>query len=180
MDDRGLVEAILAGELDAPRRLIESYQAGMSLCLCFRMLNHRQDAEDVAAGDLPPGPAQHLHGFDRDLPAPALAARDRREPVPDQSLGQRGKRAFSGRGGRRSAADPRAGPADADDLAAELELAWAASVLNIGCLRPVPRAEPGVRGHRRGVGARSGPSRRGSTGPGPNSPTHLSRRGVTC
>src|SRR4051794_2510142 len=47
MDDRALVEALRAGDPQAPRLLIERYQ-GVVFGLCFRMMGHRQDAEDVA------------------------------------------------------------------------------------------------------------------------------------
>ncbi len=47
MDDPALVDALLSGDPEAPRRLIERYQSDV-LSLCFRMMGHRQDAEDVA------------------------------------------------------------------------------------------------------------------------------------
>src|ERR1700740_332188 len=47
MDDPALVEALRAGDQQAPRLLIERFQ-GVVFGLCYRMLNHRQDAEDVA------------------------------------------------------------------------------------------------------------------------------------
>jgi len=46
MDDRALVEALQAGDPQAPRLLIERYQ-GVIFGLCLRMMGHRQDAEDV-------------------------------------------------------------------------------------------------------------------------------------
>ncbi len=46
MDDPALVEALRAGDPQAPRLLIEQYQ-GVVFGLCYRMMNHRQDAEDV-------------------------------------------------------------------------------------------------------------------------------------
>ena len=39
-------EALRSGDPQAPRLLIERYQ-GVVFGLCFRMLNHQQDAEDV-------------------------------------------------------------------------------------------------------------------------------------
>ena len=46
MDDRALVEALLAGNPHAPRLLVERYQ-GVVFGLCLRMMGHRHDAEDV-------------------------------------------------------------------------------------------------------------------------------------
>ena len=47
MDDPALVEALQAGDPQAQRLLIERYQ-GVVFGLCYRMMSHRQDAEDVA------------------------------------------------------------------------------------------------------------------------------------
>jgi Sigma-70 region 2 len=47
MDDPALVKALRAGDPQAPRLLIEQYQ-GVVFGLCYRMMNHQQDAEDVA------------------------------------------------------------------------------------------------------------------------------------
>jgi RNA polymerase sigma-70 factor (ECF subfamily) len=47
MDDPALVEALRSGDPQAPRLLIERYQ-GVVFGLCFRMMSHRQDAEDMA------------------------------------------------------------------------------------------------------------------------------------
>ena len=46
MDDLALVEALRAGDPQGPRLLIERYQ-GIVFGLCYRMMNHQQDAEDV-------------------------------------------------------------------------------------------------------------------------------------
>ena len=46
MDDRALVEALQAGDPQAPRLLVERFQ-GVLFGLCLRMMGHRQDAEDV-------------------------------------------------------------------------------------------------------------------------------------
>jgi RNA polymerase sigma-70 factor (ECF subfamily) len=46
-DDGALVEALRGGDPDAPRRLVERFQA-VVFALCLRMMAHRQDAEDVA------------------------------------------------------------------------------------------------------------------------------------
>jgi RNA polymerase sigma-70 factor (ECF subfamily) len=47
MDDRSLVHAICNGDQTAARRLIDRYQ-DVVFGLCYRMLSHRQDAEDIA------------------------------------------------------------------------------------------------------------------------------------
>ena len=46
-DDSALVERCLAGEEDGLREFVERFQ-GMVFGLCYRMLGHREDAEDVA------------------------------------------------------------------------------------------------------------------------------------
>ena len=46
MDDPALVESLRSGDPQAPRLLIERYQ-GVVFGLCYRMMNHQQDAEDV-------------------------------------------------------------------------------------------------------------------------------------
>ena len=46
MDDPTLVESLRSGDPQAPRLLIERYQ-GVVFGLCYRMMNHQQDAEDV-------------------------------------------------------------------------------------------------------------------------------------
>lgn len=45
-DDVGLMQRCLAGEDAALRAFVDRYQ-GLVFSLCFRMLSHRQDAEDV-------------------------------------------------------------------------------------------------------------------------------------
>lgn len=47
MDDRALVEALVSGDPHAPRFLVERFQ-GVVFALCYRMMGHRHDAEDVA------------------------------------------------------------------------------------------------------------------------------------
>src|SRR5262249_30141695 len=119
MDDPALVEALRAGDPQAPRLLIERYQ-GVVFGLCYRMLSHRQDAEDVAQETFLRA-LRAIAAFDAARPLrpwlleiaanrcrTALARRPRRPtvrcsaPVEDR-------------------VDPRAGPADLDDLAGELE-----------------------------------------------------------
>jgi RNA polymerase sigma-70 factor (ECF subfamily) len=121
MDDPALVEAIRAGDPHAPRALIERFH-GVVFGLCLRMLNHRQDAEDVVQETFLRA-FRALSGFDPSRPlrpwllgiaanrcrtalvrrartSPAALAESDREPV-----------------------DPRPGLADPDDLAAELNRA---------------------------------------------------------
>ncbi|MDZ4684802.1 MAG: RNA polymerase sigma factor [Planctomycetaceae bacterium] len=45
-DDVGLMQRCLAGEEAALRAFVDRYQ-GLVFALCFRMLSHRQDAEDT-------------------------------------------------------------------------------------------------------------------------------------
>jgi RNA polymerase sigma-70 factor (ECF subfamily) len=127
MDDRALVEALRAGDSEAPRLLIERYQ-GVVFGLCYRMMNHRQDAEDVAQETFVRA-LRGMGGFDASrLLRPwlleiaanrcrtALARRSRRFTV---ELA----------GPAEEVADHRAGPSDPNDLAGELERA-------LGELRP--------------------------------------------
>lgn len=116
IDDRALVEALLAGDPRAPRWLVERYQADV-FALCFRMLGHRHDAEDVAQETFVRA-LRGINGFD-----PA-------RPVRPWLLGiaaNRCRTALSLRARRPSLADPaedpvdhRPGLADPDDLAGEL------------------------------------------------------------
>ena len=46
-DDAALVRRCLAGEDDGLRAFVERYQ-GLVFGVCYRMLNHREDAEDVS------------------------------------------------------------------------------------------------------------------------------------
>jgi RNA polymerase sigma-70 factor (ECF subfamily) len=127
MDDRALIEAICGGDPDAPRRLIERYQ-GLIFGLCFRMLGHRQDAEDVMQETF----IRALRGF---------AGFQRERPLRPWLLGiaaNRCRTALAKRASRPTVAlalaaadwpDHRAGVADPDDLAGELERA-------LGRLRP--------------------------------------------
>jgi RNA polymerase sigma-70 factor (ECF subfamily) len=118
MDDPALVEALRSGDPQAPRLLIERYQ-GVVFGLCYRMMCHRQDAEDVAQEAFVRA-LRSIAGFDATRPLrpwlleiaanrcrTALVRRARRPPVSSQPIEDR--------------ADPRPGLADPDDLAAELE-----------------------------------------------------------
>ena len=119
MDDPALVEALQTGDPQAPRLLIEQYQ-GVVFGLCYRMMSHRQDAEDVVQETFLRA-LRAIAGFDVARPLrpwlleiaanrcrTALSLRTRRPPLAaSESIEER--------------ADPRPGPADSDDLAAELE-----------------------------------------------------------
>jgi RNA polymerase sigma-70 factor (ECF subfamily) len=125
MDDRALVEAIRSGDPDAPGRLIERYQ-GLIFGLCFRMLGHRHDAEDVMQETF----VRALRGF---------SGFESERPLRPWLLGIAANRCRTAlaRRGRRPATvaateewpDHRVGSAAADDLAGELQRA-------LGRLRP--------------------------------------------
>jgi RNA polymerase sigma factor (sigma-70 family) len=127
MDDEALVEALRSGDQQAPRVLIERYQ-GVVYGLCYRMLNHQQDAEDVVQETFIRA-LRAMAGFDPARPiVPWLleiaanrcrTALARRARKPMLALADP---AFD-------LADPRSGLADPDDLAGELERA-------LGGLRP--------------------------------------------
>ncbi len=127
MDDPALVESLRSGDAQAPRLLIERYQ-GVVFGLCYRMMNHQQDAEDVTQETFIRA-LRAMSGFDVTRPIrPWLleiaANRCRTARV------RRGRRplAASVEAGE-ECVDPRSGPADPDDLAGELERA-------LGRLRP--------------------------------------------
>jgi RNA polymerase sigma factor (sigma-70 family) len=118
MDDPALVEALRSGDPQAARLLVERYQ-GVVFGLCYRMLSHRQDAEDVAQEAFVRA-LRAIHGFDAtrtlrpwllEIAAnrcrTALADRARRPAVSSQPIEDR--------------PDPRPGLPDSDDLAGELE-----------------------------------------------------------
>jgi RNA polymerase sigma-70 factor (ECF subfamily) len=119
MDDRALVEALLTGDPHAPRLLVERYQA-VVFALCFRMMGHRQDAEDVAQESFVRA-LRAIAGFDPDRPIrpwllgiaanrcrTALVRRSKRPALTDSA---------------EECVDPRPGLSDPDDLAAELSRA---------------------------------------------------------
>jgi RNA polymerase sigma factor (sigma-70 family) len=127
MDDPALVEALRAGDPQAPRLLIEQYQ-GVVFGLCYRMLNHRHDAEDVVQETFVRA-LRAITGFDAARPIrpwlleiaanrcrTALVRRGRRPTV---SLAEPAE----------TLADQRSGPHDPDDVAGEIERA-------LGELRP--------------------------------------------
>ncbi len=118
MDDPGLVEAIRSGDPQATRLLVERFH-GLVFGLCFRMLNHRQDAEDVTQETFLRA-LRAIFGFDSSRPIrpwlleiaanrcrTALASRKRRPAVAPVSAAE-------------DRADPRPGLRDPDDLAGEL------------------------------------------------------------
>jgi RNA polymerase sigma factor (sigma-70 family) len=127
MDDPALVEALRAGDPQAPRLLIEQYQ-GVVFGLCYRMMNHRQDAEDVVQETFVRA-LRAIAGFDTGRPIrPWLleiaanrcrTALGRRTQRPTLTLTEPAD----------ELADPRARPVDPDDLAGEIERA-------LGQLRP--------------------------------------------
>jgi RNA polymerase sigma factor (sigma-70 family) len=119
MDDPALVEALRAGDPQAPRLLIEQYQ-GVIFGLCYRMMSHRQDAEDIVQETFLRA-LRAIAGFDAARPLrpwlleiaanrcrTALSRRARRPPqAPSESIEEH--------------ADPRPERGDLDDLAGELE-----------------------------------------------------------
>lgn len=121
MDDRALVEALQAGDPQAPRVLIERFQ-GVVFGLCYRMLGHRQDAEDAAQDTF----LRAIRG---------MAGFDNKRPVRPWLLGiaaNRCRTALGHRARRLALAetvveqvDHRPGIGDPDDLAGELERALA-------------------------------------------------------
>ncbi len=121
MDDPALVEALRAGDPQAPRLLIEQYQ-GIVFGLCYRMMNHQQDAEDVAQETFVRA-LRAMAGFDAARPIRPwlleIAANRCRT-----ALVRRSRRSFlSLAEPTEELADNRARPADPDELADELERA---------------------------------------------------------
>ena len=157
--------ALRSGDPQAARLLIERYQ-GVVFGLCYRMLSHRQDAEDVAQEAFVRA-LRSIEGFDVTRPLrpwlleiaanrcrTALAHRARRPPASSQPIEDR--------------PDPRPGLADTDDLAGELERGLQRSAPNIAWSSrcTTSRISPTRRSPRPSRG-RSAPSRPGSTAPRP-------------
>ncbi|GAC1470890.1 MAG: RNA polymerase sigma factor [Isosphaeraceae bacterium] len=119
MDDRALVEAIVAGDPSAPRLLVEQFQ-GVVFALCYRMMGHRQDAEDVAQETFLRA-LRAIKGFDLERPVQpwlvGIAANRCRT-----ALVKRGRRPRLSEAAEKCV-DPRPGLSDPDDLAGELERA---------------------------------------------------------
>jgi RNA polymerase sigma-70 factor (ECF subfamily) len=118
MDDPGLVEAIRSGDPQATRLLVERFH-GVVFGLCFRMLNHRQDAEDVTQETFLRA-LRAIFGFDSTRPIrprlleiaanrcrTALVSRKRRPPPASVSAAEQ-------------QVDLKSGVRDPDDLAGEL------------------------------------------------------------
>ena len=125
MDDRALVEAIRAGHPEAPGWLVQAHHA-VIYGLCFRMLRHRQDAEDVVQETF----FRAIRSIDQfDLTRPVrpwllgVAANRCRT-----ALVQRSRRPIAG-DLVEDAPDHRPGLSDPDDLSSEVERA-------MGRLRP--------------------------------------------
>jgi len=121
MDDPELVEAIRSGDTQATGLLVERFQ-GIVFGLCFRMLNHRQDAEDITQETFVRA-LRSIFRFDSARPLrpwlleiaanrcrTALASRSRRPRVAPVSAAE-------------DVADPRPGLNDPADLASALEQA---------------------------------------------------------
>jgi RNA polymerase sigma factor (sigma-70 family) len=121
MDDRGLVEALQRGDPGAPRWLIERYQ-GVVYGLCFRMLGHRHDAEDTMQETFVRA-LRGISGFESDRPLRpwllGIAANRCRTALARRARGPAVVEPAAER------VDQRAGLADPDDLAGELERAIA-------------------------------------------------------
>jgi len=121
MDDPALVEALRSGDPQAPRLLVERYQ-GVVFGLCYRMMNHQQDAEDVAQEAFVRA-LRSIAGFDPARPIRPwlleIAANRCRTALARRARGrmQALNESFD------NVSDPRAGPVDPDDLADELERA---------------------------------------------------------
>ncbi len=125
MDDRALVEALRFGDPGAPGLLLDRYH-GVVFGLCFRMLKHRQDAEDIVQETFVRA-LGGIAGFDQDRPLRpwllGIAANRCRT-----SLGRRSRRPVLAETAEETV-DHRPGVADPDDLAGELDRA-------LGRLRP--------------------------------------------
>jgi RNA polymerase sigma factor (sigma-70 family) len=119
MDDRALVETLRSGDPSGPGFLFDRYH-GMVFGLCFRMLKHRQDAEDVVQETFLRA-LGGIGGFDSERPLRpwllGIAANRCRT-----ALGLRARRPILAESVEESV-DHRAGVADPEDLAGELERA---------------------------------------------------------
>ncbi len=119
MDDPDLVDALRGGDPDAPRILVERFQAEV-LGLCARMLGNRHDAEDAAQESLVRA-IRGCHGFDRTRPLRpwilGIAANRCRTELARRSRRPRVSEEVDER------VESKAAAVEHDDLAAELELA---------------------------------------------------------
>jgi RNA polymerase sigma-70 factor (ECF subfamily) len=121
MDDRALVETLRSGDPRGPGLLIDRFH-GVVFGLCFRMMRHRQDAEDVVQETFVRA-LGGIVGFDSDRPLRpwllGIAANRCRT-----ALGRRTRRPVLAESAE-ECVDHRPGLADPDDLAGELERALA-------------------------------------------------------
>ena len=119
MDDRALVETLRSGDPKAPGLLVDRFH-GVVFGLCFRMMRHRQDAEDVVQETFVRA-LGGIGGFDPERPLRpwllGIAANRCRT-----ALGRRGRRPVLAEAAEETV-DHRPGLADPDDLAGELERA---------------------------------------------------------
>jgi RNA polymerase sigma-70 factor (ECF subfamily) len=119
MDDRALVETLRSGDPKAPSLLFERFH-GVVFGLCFRMMRHRQDAEDVVQETFVRA-LNGIGGFDSERPLRpwllGIAANRCRT-----AMGRRSRRPILVESAEESV-DHRPGVADPDDLAGELERA---------------------------------------------------------
>jgi len=119
MDDREIVEAIRSGHPLAPNWFVASHQESV-YGLCYRMLRHRQDAEDVVQETFLRA-IRAIDRFDASRPVrPWLLgiAVNRCKTV----MGQRARRPVIGDQVEETP-DPRPGLADPDDVSAEVDRA---------------------------------------------------------
>jgi RNA polymerase sigma-70 factor (ECF subfamily) len=119
MDDRALVEALRSGEPQAPALFLQRFH-GVVFGLCYRMMRHRQDAEDVVQETFLRA-LGGIVGFDADRPLRpwllGIAANRCRT-----AMSRRARRPIATHSVEESV-DPRPGRADPDDLAGELDRA---------------------------------------------------------
>ena len=117
MDDRSLVDMLCSGDPAGPGVLVDRFHT-VVFGLCFRMLRHRQDAEDATQETFVRA-LYGIGGFDLDRPLRpwllGIAANRCRT-----ALGHRKRRPVQAESAEESI-DHRPGLVDPDDLAGELE-----------------------------------------------------------
>jgi RNA polymerase sigma factor (sigma-70 family) len=123
IEEPELIAALQSGDEQAPRLLVERFQ-GVVFGLCFRMLAHRQDAEDTTQETLVRA-LRAIHGFDPGRPLRpwvlGIAVNRCRTLISSRSR----RYSISAPLATHEPTDPRPGLADSDDLAGELERALA-------------------------------------------------------
>jgi RNA polymerase sigma-70 factor (ECF subfamily) len=121
MDDPALVEALRSGDANAARLLVERFQ-GVVFGLCFRMMNHQQDAEDTAQETFVRA-LRGIAGFDAARPIRPwlleIAANRCRTALSRRAQERRLRQARA----VPDLADTRRGLTDPDDLGGELQRA---------------------------------------------------------